>query len=233
MPNLEGLKEADIDCQICTQAKMVRHPSKGPLADPPKALDSIEGDIFEISPRGYDKSSAVLFLVDRKTRHRWAFLLTNKQGSTVFSTIKSFFKGLKNQYNRYPKRLFYDGGKEINSALEEWLTAKGIDFVTSSPYVHEQNGLIERSVRVLVERVRATILGANLPKYLWCYILPAVLELVNNTAVTNKELTPYQALMNDLSPGSDNVPDLGRYKVIGAPCDVLIPPEKRSKSRKL
>ena len=119
MPNLEGLKEADIDCQICTQAKMVRHLSKGLLADPPKALDSIEGDIFEISPRGYDKSSAVLFLVDRKTRHRWAFLLTNKQGSTVFSTIKSFFKGLKNQYNRYPKRLFYDGGKKINSALEE------------------------------------------------------------------------------------------------------------------
>ena len=50
MPNLEGLKEADIDCQICTQAKMVRHPSKGPLADPPAALDFIEGDIFEISP---------------------------------------------------------------------------------------------------------------------------------------------------------------------------------------
>ena len=64
MPNLEGLKEIDIDCQICTQAKMVRLPSKGPLADPPDALDSIEGDIFEISPKGYDKSSFVLFFVD-------------------------------------------------------------------------------------------------------------------------------------------------------------------------
>ena len=137
MPNLEGLKEADIDCQICTQAKMVRHPSKGPLADPPAALDSIEGDIFEISPQGHNKSSAVLFLVDRKTRYRWAFLLTNKQGPTVFGVIKSFFKRLKNQYNRYPKRLFYDGGKEINSALKEWLSAKGIDFVTSNPYIYE------------------------------------------------------------------------------------------------
>ena len=86
-------------------------------------------------PQSHNKSSAVLLLVDRKTRYRWAFLLTNKQGSTVFSTIKSFFKGLKNQYNRYPKRLFYNGGKEINSALEEWLSAKGINFITSSPYV--------------------------------------------------------------------------------------------------
>ena len=39
-------------------------------------------------------------------------------GPIIFSTIKSFFKRLKNQYNRYPKRLFFDGGKEINNDLE-------------------------------------------------------------------------------------------------------------------
>ena len=86
-------------------------------------------------------------------------MLINKAGLTIFSVAKSFFKRLKNQYNRYPKRLFFDGGKEINSDLENWLTAKGIDFITSSPYVHEQNGLIERSVRVLIKRLRVTIIG--------------------------------------------------------------------------
>ena len=65
-----------------------------------------------------------------------------------------------------------------------------------------------------MERVRATILRADLPKYLWCYILPAVLELIKNKTITNKELTPYQALMDQLSPGFNNVPDLSRYKVI-------------------
>ena len=50
--------------------------------------------------------------------------------------------------------------------LENWLSVKGIDFVTSSPYVHEQNGLVERSVRVIIERLRATIIGADLPRYL-------------------------------------------------------------------
>ena len=233
MPNLKGLKEEDIDCQSCVKAKFMRRPSKGPLADPANALDSIEGDIFEISPAAFNKASVVLLLVDRKTRFRWAFLLTNKRGDTIFKTIKAFFKSLKNKYNRYPKRLFYDGGKEVNNTLENWLLAKGIDFVTSSPYVHEQNGLIERSVRVLIERLRATIISADLPKFLWCFILPAVLDLINNTAVTNKELTPYQALMDDLEPGQCNVPDLRHYRIIGAPCEALIPPEKRSKSRKL
>ena len=116
--------------------------------------------MFKLKPRAHDRSSIMLLLIDRKTRYRWAFLLINKAGPTIFSVIKSFFKRLKNQYNRYPKRLFFDGGKEINSDLKNSLTVKGIDFITFSPYVHEQNGLIERSVRVLIKRLRAIIIGA-------------------------------------------------------------------------
>ena len=88
-------------------------------------------------------------------------------------------------------------------------------------------------MRVLIKRLRATIIGAQLPYYLWYYILPAVLELINNTAITNKAITPYQALMDSLNPGQNNVPNLGRYRIIGAPCKVLIPSEKRRKAHKL
>ena len=102
----------------------------------------------------------MLLLIDRKTRYRWAFLLINKAGPTIFNVIKSSSKRLKNQYNRYPKRLFFDGGKKINSDFKNWLTAKGIDFITSNPYVHKQNDLIERFVRVLIERLRVIIIGA-------------------------------------------------------------------------
>ena len=137
----------------------MRRPVKSPLTDPLQCLDFIEGNTFELKPKAHDKSSIVLLLIDRKTRYRWAFLLINKAGPTIFNAVKSF-KRLKNQHNRYPKRLFFDSGKEINSDLENWLTAKGIDFVTFSSYVHEQNDLIERSVRVLIERLRAIIIGA-------------------------------------------------------------------------
>ena len=88
-------------------------------------------------------------------------------------------------------------------------------------------------MRVLIERLRATIIGAQLPYYLWYYILPIVLKLINNTAIINKALTPYQALMDSLNPGQNNVPNLGRYKIIRAPCEVLIPSKKRRKAHKL
>ena len=97
---------------------MMRRLAKGPLADPLQSLDSIEGDTFKLKPRAHDKSSVILLLINRKTRYRWAFLLINKAGPTIFSIIKNFFKRLKNQYNRYPKQLFFDGGKEINNDLK-------------------------------------------------------------------------------------------------------------------
>ena len=60
-----------------------------------------------------------------------------------------------------------------------------------------------------------------------------MLKLINNTAITNKAITPYQALMDNLNPGQNNVPNLGRYRIIKAPCEVLIPSKKRRKAHKL
>ena len=71
-----------------------------------------------------------------------AFLLINKARPSIFTAIKSIFKRLKNQHNRYPKRLFFDGGKEINTDFENWLIVQDINFITFSPYVYEQNDLI-------------------------------------------------------------------------------------------
>ena len=157
---MQGLKKADINYNACTKSKIIRRPTKDPLMDPLQYLDSIEGDTFELKPKAHDKLSIVLLLINRKTYYQWAFLLINKAGPTIFNVIKSFFKRLKNQYNRYPKRLFFDGGKEINNDLENWLTIKGIDFITSNPYIHEQNGLIEQSMRVLIKRLKAIIISA-------------------------------------------------------------------------
>ena len=60
-----------------------------------------------------------------------------------------------------------------------------------------------------------------------------MLELINNIAVINKVITPYQTLMDNLNPRQNNVPNLGRYRIIRAPCEVLIPFKKRRKAHKL
>ncbi|KAK2067946.1 hypothetical protein P8C59_001645 [Phyllachora maydis] len=65
---------------------------------------------------------------------------------------------------------------------------------------------------------------------------PMVLLLVdrkiNSIAITNKETTPFQALFDELEPGIPHIPNLERYRAIGARGEAIIPLEKRSKSLK-
>ncbi|KAK2074721.1 hypothetical protein P8C59_008905 [Phyllachora maydis] len=210
LPNFNKIKEANFHCSSYNRGKAVRRVSKALIPDPPRVLDSIEGDTVKIRPRPYNRNPIVLLLVDRKSRYRWVFNLPNKSGPIVANAIKGFFRGLRNGFGRYPTKFHFDGGTEITDLLTTWLAKRGIKFSTSAPYIYEQNGLVERS----------------------CFILEAIVELVNSTATTNKETTPFQALFDKLEPGIPHIPNLKRYRAIGARGEAIIPLEKRSKSLK-
>ncbi|KAK2072104.1 hypothetical protein P8C59_006480 [Phyllachora maydis] len=206
LPNFDKIKEADFHCSSCDRGKAVRRVSKALIPDPPRVLDSIEGDTVKIRPRPYNRNPIVLLLVDCKSRYRWVFNLPNKSGPIVANAIKGFFRGLRNGFGRYPTKFHFNGGTEITDLLTTWLAKRGIKFSTSAPYIHKQNGLVERSVRVILD--------------------------LNSTAITNKETTPFQALFNELEPGIPHIPNLERYRAIGARGKAIIPLEKRSKSLK-
>ncbi|KAK2074625.1 hypothetical protein P8C59_008819 [Phyllachora maydis] len=186
LPNFDKIKEADFHCSSCNRGKAVRRVSKALIPDPPRVLDLIEGDTVKIRPRPYNRNPIVLLLVNRKSR------------------------GLRNGFGRYPTKFHFDRGTKITDLLTTWLAKRGIKFSTSAPYIHEQNGLVERS----------------------CFILEAIVELVNSIAITNKETTPFQALFDELEPSIPHIPNLERYRAIGARGEAIIPLEKRSKSLK-
>ncbi|KAK2073293.1 hypothetical protein P8C59_007582 [Phyllachora maydis] len=184
LPNFDKIKEADFHCSSYL----------------------IEGDTVKIRPRPYNRNPIVLLLVDRKSRYRWVFNLPNKSGPIVANAIKGFFRGLRNGFGRYPTKFHFDRGTEITDLLTTWLAKRGIKFSTSTPYIHEQNSLVERLVRVILD--------------------------FNSTAITNKETTPFQALFDELEPGIPHIPNLERYRAIGARGEAIIPLEKQSKSLK-
>ncbi|KAK2072159.1 hypothetical protein P8C59_006531 [Phyllachora maydis] len=70
LPNFDKIKEADFHCSSCDRGKAVRRVSKALIPDPPRVLDSIEGDTVKIRPRPYNRNPIVLLLVDRKKRYR-------------------------------------------------------------------------------------------------------------------------------------------------------------------
>ncbi|KAK2068907.1 hypothetical protein P8C59_003522 [Phyllachora maydis] len=160
LPNFDKIKEADFHCSSYDRGKAVRRVSKALIPDLPRVLDLIEGDTVKIRPRPYNRNPIVFLLVDRKSRYRWVFNLPNKSGPIVANAIKGFFRGLRNGFGRYPTKFHFDGGTEITDLLTTWLAKRGIKFSTSAPYIHEQNGLVERSVRVILDQ-RYRAIGAK------------------------------------------------------------------------
>src|SRR6266699_3396330 len=125
-------------------------------------LDTLERDTFKLKPKPYNKQPIRLFIIDRKSRFKWVILLLNRQKPTVFNVIQGLFNSFKNRSYRYPTRFHFDSSNEINSLLQAWLQTIGTSFSTSAPYIYEQNSLIERFIRVLIDRLRATLQWAGL-----------------------------------------------------------------------
>ncbi|KAK2069696.1 hypothetical protein P8C59_004250 [Phyllachora maydis] len=160
LPNFDKIKEADFHCSSYNRGKAVRRVSKALIPDLPRVLDSIEGNTVKIRPRPYNRNPIVLLLVDRKSRYRWVFNLPNKSGPIVANAIQGFFRGLRNRFGRYPTKFHFDRGTKITDLLTTWLAKRGIKFSTSAPYIHEQNGLVEQSVRVILDQ-RYRAIGAR------------------------------------------------------------------------
>jgi hypothetical protein len=80
-------------CKSCNVVKILRRPSKKPVADLVYALGRIKGDIFIIRPTLLNNRPYGLLLVDRKTRFRMLRLLKLKDEAVIEarSAIEGFY----------------------------------------------------------------------------------------------------------------------------------------------
>ncbi|KAK2070501.1 hypothetical protein P8C59_004988 [Phyllachora maydis] len=90
LPNFDKIKEADFHCSSYNRGKAVRRVSKALIPEPPRVLDSIEGDTVKIRPRPYNRNPIVLLLVNRKKRYR----AIGAKGEAIIPLEKRF-KSLK------------------------------------------------------------------------------------------------------------------------------------------
>ena len=104
-----------------------------------------------------------------------------------------------------------DQGKEFdNKRFKGAFITYGIIQQYSAAYTHEQNGLIERINRTILEKVRCLLFTAKLPKYLWGEAVSAAVYLYNRTPHSQIGFkTPYFALHN-------TKPDITNIKVFGS-----------------
>ena len=107
----------------------------------------------------------ILVIVDDFTRFTWVFFLRLK--SKTASELIKFIKGIEVIIKLPVRRIRSVNGLEfVNATIEKFLIEKGIDHNFSAPYTPQQNDVVERRNRTLVEAARSMLNFANIPLYL-------------------------------------------------------------------
>ena len=132
--------------------------------------------------------------VDYFSRYIWLYLMKKKSDVSI---LFPQFKTLTEKYYQTPiVSLFTDKGGEFIK-LSSYLQQHGISHFTTPPHTPEQNGIVERRHRHIVETGLSLLHHANLPLHFWSHAFQTTAHLINRlpTLVLNYQ-SPYEKLHN-------------------------------------
>ena len=114
-------------------------------------------DLFDlIAYISIDVSKYCLVIVDDYSRFIWLFFLQEK--TQTQEILKKFLRRAQNEFGLRIKKIRSDNGTEFkNSQIEGFLEEEGIKHEFSSPYTPQQNGVVERKNRTLMDMARTML----------------------------------------------------------------------------
>nr|GEY69724.1 retrovirus-related Pol polyprotein from transposon TNT 1-94 [Tanacetum cinerariifolium] len=106
-----------------------------------------------------------------------------------------------------------DNGTEfVNHTLTEYYERIGIFHQKTVPITLQQNDVVERQNRTLVEAVRTMLIFSKAPMFLWAEVVAMACYTQNQSLIhTHHNKTPYELVYN-------NKPDLTFFRFFGALC---------------
>ena len=109
-------------------------------------------------------------LVDDFSRFIWVFFLTHK--NKTFNEFHLFFKKMEQDSKYTIFNIQSDHGDKFeNNEFDQFCRSHGINHRYSSLRTLEQNGVVERRNRTLVEMVRTMLIESNLLRKFWAEVV--------------------------------------------------------------
>ena len=223
-----GHRISKCDHCIAGKIKVLPHPRSQPTlrrADRPMEmlhLDLLQGPCAALGT-GYEY---LLVIVDDYTRMAWSIGLKTKD---IREAWRSWYTMIQFQYKDVVKdfsilRLRADNGGEfiVHDMRNQWEDI-GTWLQLSIAYTHNQNGVVERAIRTIVEHAVSILSDAKMPDNLWYEICLTITYLGNLETHSHLHVdapTPIQAF-------TGKKPNLSHLRVIGSKAHVLVPKEVR------
>ncbi|GJX73787.1 integrase, catalytic region, zinc finger, CCHC-type containing protein [Tanacetum coccineum] len=128
-------------------------------------------------------------------------------------TIEKFIVKTQRALNATVRFVRTDNGtKFVNKTLDGWFESVGISHETSVPRSPQQNGVVERRNRTLMEAARTMLIFAKAPLFLWAEAVATACYTLNRSLVHTLHGKTYYELLKGKKP------NLQYFRVFGSLC---------------
>jgi hypothetical protein len=156
----------------------------------------------------------VLVIVDDYSRYSWVFFLESKH--EVLEHFQSWALRLNNEHPNCLKAIRSDNGAEFkNASFDEFCLEHEIEQQFSTPRVPQQNGVMERKNRTLVEMARTILDEHRTPRRFWADAISTAYYISNRIFLRSiLHLTPFELRFGHKS-------SVSHFRPFGCKCFVL------------
>ena len=169
-PSLFTSKTELIKCKTCTQAKnhrVIFLPNNNRVNS---VFSLVHSNVWGPAPNfHYNQFQYFLLFVNDFSRMTWVYFL--KHQFEVLDKFYAFYQMIHTQFGKKIQVLrSNNGGEFVNKSMQEFFRENGLIHQTSCPNTPQQNGVVERKNRKLLEMTRAMIFDAQVPTRFWRYL---------------------------------------------------------------
>ena len=207
IPNINVEKELCPSCLLGKQARQVFPQATTFRATKP--LELIHGDLCgPITPSTPGGNRYIFVIIDDHSRYMWTVLL--KEKSEAFSKFKRLRGLVEREIGEKIGTFRTDrGGEFVSHEFNSYCDISGIKRHLTAPYTPQQNGVVERRNRTLMEMARSLLKHMHMPNYLWGEAIRHATYLINRIATRSlQNQTPYEVLRG-------RVPNISHLRVFG------------------
>ncbi|GJY33756.1 retrovirus-related pol polyprotein from transposon TNT 1-94 [Tanacetum coccineum] len=200
-------------CSACERGKSKKasHPPKLVPSDHSK-LELLHMDLCgPMRVASINGKKYILVIVDDFSRYTWVYFLRSKDETPEI--IKKFIAQAQLNYKAKVCKIRTDNGTEFkNTSLKAHYEKLGIMQQFSIARTPQQNGVVERRNRTLVEAARTMLIFSRLPEFLWAEAVATACFTQNRSIIhTRYNKTPYELLRG-------RKPNIAYFHVFGSLC---------------
>ncbi|GJV91160.1 retrovirus-related pol polyprotein from transposon TNT 1-94 [Tanacetum coccineum] len=199
LPKLKYVK--DQLCSSCEMSKAKRSSFKSKAVPSSKGrLNLLHMDLCgPMRVASINGKKYILVIVDDYSRYTWTLFLRSKDETP--EVLKDFLTMIQRNLQAQVITVRTDRGTEfLNKTLHAYFKEEGIEHQTSTPRTPEQNGVVERRNRTLVEAARTMLSASKLPLSFWAEAVATACYTQNRSIIISTHGKTAYHIINDRKP---------------------------------